>query len=65
MPNVTMGSDWSPRVIADFNGDGRPDIVWQNHATGAVWFWFMDMFARIGEGPASPVGSPWRLVGAR
>jgi hypothetical protein len=27
---------WTVRAAADFNGDGVPDLVWQNDATGQV-----------------------------
>jgi hypothetical protein len=26
---------------ADFNGDGRPDLIWQNNSTGQVAVWYM------------------------
>jgi hypothetical protein len=28
---------------SDFNGDGNPDLVWQNEITGQVVVWYMDV----------------------
>ena len=35
------------RVANDFNGDGRPDIVWHNAQTGETQIWFMDASSRL------------------
>src|SRR5438105_293174 len=37
-----VGSGMAVAAIADFTGDGKPDIVWRNTATGAVELWTMD-----------------------
>jgi len=37
-------------VIADFNGDRRPDVLWRNGVTGANVIWFMDGVTRTGLG---------------
>ncbi|MGA2599445.1 MAG: FG-GAP-like repeat-containing protein, partial [Bryobacteraceae bacterium] len=34
--NQTGAPGWSVAAIADFNGDGVPDLVWQNDATSAA-----------------------------
>lgn len=48
--NVMQGWSWLSsagvagwRVVAlrDFNGDGKPDVVWQNDATRQVTVWYM------------------------
>jgi hypothetical protein len=45
-----IGSDWISEALvpgwrvvgaADLNGDGRPDLVWQNDTTGQVSVWYM------------------------
>jgi hypothetical protein len=33
---------------SDFNGDGKPDILWRNTATGANRVWYMDGTALLG-----------------
>ena len=27
--------------VADFNGDGKPDVVWQDPVSGAVQVWYL------------------------
>lgn len=33
---------WKLRGSGDLNGDGKPDLVWQNTITGDLSWWFMD-----------------------
>ena len=36
--------------VADFDGDGRDDLLWYNAATGQTAIWLMDgLKARVGE----------------
>jgi len=32
---------WHVVAVADFNGDGVPDLVWQNYSTRQVTVWYM------------------------
>src|SRR5206468_11812856 len=34
-------SGWKVVAAGDFNGDGKPDIVWQNSTTWDVTVWYM------------------------
>ena len=34
--------NWKVRGAGDFNGDFRPDLIWQNEVTGQVSVWLMD-----------------------
>ncbi|NJL09937.1 MAG: hypothetical protein HC908_06420, partial [Calothrix sp. SM1_7_51] len=34
--------DWKMITAADFNGDGKDDILWRNSRTGENAVWFMD-----------------------
>ena len=39
--DVTQSNPWTVVAAADFNGDGIPDLVWQDPSTGTVQIWFM------------------------
>jgi hypothetical protein len=39
--SATTQSSWRIAAIADFNQDGDPDFVWQDHETGNIFVWFM------------------------
>lgn len=34
--------NWTIALIADFQGDGRADILWRNRSTGAMSIWLMN-----------------------
>jgi hypothetical protein len=34
--------DWRPVSVADFNTDGKSDILWHNKKTGAITVWLMN-----------------------
>ncbi|KJU82206.1 hypothetical protein MBAV_005602, partial [Candidatus Magnetobacterium bavaricum] len=33
---------WQLLTVADYNGDGKADALWQNTVNGDVYAWFMD-----------------------
>jgi hypothetical protein len=33
--------DWVPVASGDYNGDGKPDIMWWNKKNGRIYFWFL------------------------
>jgi hypothetical protein len=39
--NVTKANPWNIVGVGDFNGDGAPDIVWQDPVSGAVQVWYL------------------------
>ena len=55
---------WQVRGVADFDGNGSPDLLWQNEATRALYVWFMDGTAATGGSLLSPqtLGAPWRVA---
>ena len=32
---------WDVKSVTDFNGDGTPDVLWQNRTSGVVFYWVM------------------------
>ena len=64
--NTVSDLRWAIRAIADMDGDGKPDIVWQHEVDGWISVWLMDGL-RLKEGRAlSPnrVAVEWRIAGA-
>ena len=64
--NTVSDLRWAIRAIADMDGDGKPDIVWQHEVDGWISVWLMDGL-RLKEGRAlSPnrVTVEWRIAGA-
>jgi hypothetical protein len=48
----------------DFNGDGKPDILWLNASTGEILVWFMDGTKQVGSASIGTMPDPnWRIVG--
>lgn len=60
---------WTLAAVADFNGDGRPDLVFQDRATGELSIWLMGGTSgtmRVRAVPVDRVQHPrWTLVAAR
>ena len=62
--NGTRANPWNIVGIGDFNGDGNPDVVWQDPASGAVQIWYLG-----GSGGVTLLGAanittknPWKVV---
>ncbi|MGX9105314.1 FG-GAP repeat domain-containing protein, partial [Escherichia coli] len=56
--------EWRLVAAADLNGDGKPDLLWQNEKTGAVVYWLMDGLTPFKQGFIEEKGHPeWKLVG--
>jgi len=51
----------SPR---DFNGDGKPDILWRDSSSGQNVVWYMDGTTHTGDGSIQSVPVNWQIVGA-
>jgi hypothetical protein len=42
----SVGTDWSMKGVADFNGDGRSDVLWSQPNTGRAVVWMAPANAR-------------------
>jgi probable HAF family extracellular repeat protein len=50
------------KLQADFNGDGKADILWRNMETGEVSLWLMDGLTIVGTGSIGTRVLQWEIV---
>src|SRR5262245_15887600 len=64
-PSAALLPASSVATVADFNGDGHPDLVLRNAATRQTVIWHLNnnLFVSAAVGPTLPAG--WGLRGAR
>ncbi len=60
---VTHGGEWQPEMLADYNGDGKADILWRHQSAGQMQVWLMDGENRIGLGNVPTPGAGFALAG--
>jgi hypothetical protein len=61
-------TDWKIRAVGDFDGDAKPDLIWQHVTSGALGAWLMDNAHLRSGGLLSPPAVAdlgWRIVGPR
>ena len=64
-PSV-VAPQWRLSGSADFNRDGKADLVWHNQQTGQVVYWLMDgVFAWTSGFFPGPVSPTWRIASIR
>ena len=70
-PQLPLNSGWTVAAAADFNADGKSDIVWQNSIgaapTGDIAVWFMNGTNKLSSSLTSPptgVDLGWRIKSA-
>jgi hypothetical protein len=64
-PVLTLADlNWQIVGTGDFNGDGKPDILWRNYVTGENGIWYMNAEIRIGANYLATVADTnWQIVG--
>ncbi len=62
-----LAPPWRLSATADFNADGRPDLVWRNSSTQKIQIWTMNGTSRLGlvtPTPDQAVDANWEIVAA-
>jgi hypothetical protein len=64
-PGAVADTNWKVVAITDFNGDNRPDFVWQ-HENGGISTWILNGTTMTAGKPLIPANAPasWRIVGS-
>ena len=55
------GAGWHALGTADFNGDGKADIMWQN-TDGTPAIWLMNSTSIIGAANLPNPGAAWHIA---
>jgi hypothetical protein len=56
-----LGTEWELVGAADFNRDGKSDIIRQNTLTGERGVWFMNGMTADTYQPFATVGTEWTI----
>jgi len=62
-PSTVPDPNWKVVGVADMNGDGKPDLVWQHIAAGWLSAWYMNGINLIDAVLLTPSRVPpvWRI----
>jgi uncharacterized repeat protein (TIGR01451 family) len=62
---LSNGNAWRIMSIADFNGDGHPDCIWQDPVSGQAQIWFMGgpLGVTVTGAVNLTASNTWRIVG--
>jgi hypothetical protein len=61
-----IGTSWKIVGTGDLNADGKTDLVWQDQASGQLYYWLMDGVNRSGSGylnNGEAIDTSWKVVG--
>ncbi len=61
-PLAFADASWQVRGVADFNGDGHSDILWQERRTGRLKVWLMDRTSLVSSVDLRPTGFGHRFA---
>jgi hypothetical protein len=59
-----LGPNWSIAGVGDFDGDGKPDLLWRNNATFQDVVWYMSGTTKTSTGFLPTLADPnWKILG--
>jgi hypothetical protein len=64
-PGRMPDTRWQVVRVADFDGEGKPDILWQHQASAELYAWYMDGLEATSTRHADPIrprGSGWSIA---
>ncbi|MBL0141450.1 MAG: VCBS repeat-containing protein [Betaproteobacteria bacterium] len=64
-PIYSIDPVWEVVQVADWNADGKPDLVFRNTATGLVFVWYLDGITLGGSAYVTQIDPSWELVPRR
>ncbi|MBL0141425.1 MAG: VCBS repeat-containing protein [Betaproteobacteria bacterium] len=56
---------WEVVQLADWNGDGKPDLLFRNAATGLVFVWYLDGVTLGASDYVIQIDPSWEIVPRR
>jgi len=62
-PGQIVGNEWRIVGVGDFNGDSKPDLVWQ-HTSGWLSVWYMNgrnMVSAVYMNPSQVADTDWKI----
>lgn len=62
--DLTVPAGWIPVAEADFNGDGKADILWHNELTGQILLFVMNGTTKVAEQAIGAADPAWHIMGA-
>ena len=63
-PSRFADTRWQLVRVADFNNDGKPDLLWHHQTSGDLYVWYMNGLTATSAGYLAPIEpSTTRLAG--
>ncbi|MGE0358418.1 MAG: FG-GAP-like repeat-containing protein [Burkholderiales bacterium] len=56
---------WEVAQVADWNGDGKPDLLFRSATAGVVFVWYLDGTTLLGSDFVAQVDPAWEIVPRR
>ena len=63
--SISIDPVWEVVQVADWNADGKPDLVFRNAATGVVFVWYLNGITLAGSDFIIQIDPSWEIVPRR